>query len=337
MQPSLAPEGTMNMGSMKAIVQHRYGSADVLELREVDLPAVGDDAVLLRVHAASVNPLDWHYMTGTPYITRLEAGLRQPKQGIRGADVAGVVEAVGKTVTDFHVGDEVFGATSGSFAEYVCVSKKSLVGKPASLSFEQAAAAPIAALTALQGLRDKGKVRPGQKVLINGAAGGVGTYAVQIAKDLGAEVTGVCSTGNIDLVRSLGADHVIDYTKDDFAAGEMRYDVLLDNVGNRSLSACKRALNHKGFYVPVGAPKKGRVLGPVKRLVRTLCFFALASQKTGPFLATVTKADLTVLSELMESGKVVSVIDRRYRLSQTPDALRYLELGHARGKIIITG
>lgn len=321
---------------MKAIVHRTYGSADVLTLEDVDRPVVGENVALVRVLAASVNPVDWHYMTGTPYIARLNAGLRRPKTHIRGSDVAGRIEAVGDAVAGFQSGDEVFGVCGGSFAEYVRVSPKSMVSKPANLTFEQAAAVPIAALTALQGLRDKGKLRAGQKVLINGAAGGVGTFAVQIAKAMGADVTGVCSTPNVDLVRSLGASHVIDYTKDDFVQGNTRYDVMLDNVGNRSLSQCRSVLGPKGIYVPVGAPKKGRVLGATKRLVRTICYFALVSQKAAPFIAKTTSADLTALRDLLESGQVVPVVDRTYALSETPDALRYLEQGHVRGKLVVT-
>ena len=322
---------------MKAIVQHEFGPPDVLELREVDEPVVDDDEVLVRVHAGSVNPADWHRVTGTPYIARLEAGLLKPKRTIAGSDMAGRVEAVGQNATRFRPGDEVFGEIGGgAFAEYVCVAEDEIGLKPTNLTFEQAAAVPMAAITALQGLRDKGKIQPGQSVLINGASGGVGTFAVQIAKALGAEVTGVCSTRNVDMVRSLGADHVVDYTRDDFAGSGPRYDVMLDNVGNRSLADCRRSLNRKGIYILVGGPKSGRWLGPVKRLIGALFAFMFASQKAVPLLAKPSKDDLVVLRDLVESGKVVPVIDRHHELSEVPEALRYLEQGHARGKIVIT-
>ena len=238
---------------MKAIVCHRYGSPDVLQLQDVDRPVVKDDGVLVRIHSASVNPLDWHTLTGKPYLLRM-TGLRKPKRAIQGVDAAGRVEAVGRNVTLFQPGDEVFGASSGAFAEYVCVSEDRIVLKPANLTFEQAAAVPVAAFTALQSLRDKGQIRPGHKVLINGASGGVGTFAVQIAKSFGAEVTGVCSAGNVDMVRSIGADQVIDYNQEDFTQRGQRYDLMLDTVGNRSLSECRRALSSEGVYVSVGAP-----------------------------------------------------------------------------------
>jgi len=321
---------------MKAIVQDKYGSPDVLELEDIDKPVVKDDDVLVRVHAAGVNPLDWHYLTGTPYVMRIQAGLRKPKRTIQGVDVAGTVLEVGGKVTQFRPGDEVFGWCTGAFAEYACAGEDHFVAKPANLTFEQAAAVPIAAFTALQALRDKGKIEAGQKVLINGASGGVGTFAVQIAKSLGAEVTGVCSTRNVDMVRSIGSDHVIDYTRDDFTQSGHRYDVMIDNVGNRSLSACRRSLKPGGIYVLVGAPKKGRWLGQVKRLVGALLAFMVVSQKAAPLLAKETKDDLIVLQELLESAKLVPIIDRRYELSEVPAALRYQGEGHTQGKIVIT-
>ena len=321
---------------MRAIVYENYGPPDSLAVKETSKPVVGDNTVLVRVHAAAVNPLDWHSLTGTPYVMRLQSGLRKPKQpSVLGVDLAGVVEAVGRNVTQFRPGDEVFGGSAGSFAEYVGVAENSIVRKPSNLTFEQAAAVPCAALSALQGLRDKGKLQSGQQVLINGAAGGVGTFAVQIAKALGAQVTGVCSTRNVDMVRSLGADQVIDYTRDDFAENRPHYDVLLDNVGNRSFAACRRSLKPNGVYVVLGGPKKGRLLGPVKRLAGALVAFMFVSQRAAPFFAQPNRDDLLFLLELLESGKVVPVIDRCYPLSEAGDALKYLEQGHAQGKIII--
>lgn len=323
---------------MKAIAHDRFGPpGDVLGLRDVDKPVIdADDAVLVKVHAASVNPLDWHMITGAPYIARIGAGLRRPKQEVPGADVAGTVEAVGADVTRFQPGDEVFGrGSTGSFAEFALISEKRTVLKPSNITFEQAATVPIAALTALQGLRDKGKLQAGQKVLINGASGGVGTFAVQIAKSFGAEVTGVCSTRNVDMLRSIGADHVIDYTTDDFTQSDERYDVLLDNQGNHSLRACKGVLTAKGIYVPVGGSKKGRFLGPMKRLAGAPFVFLFSSQKATMVMTQITQEDLLVMAELLESGKVVPVIDRCYDLAQTPEAMEYLGQGHAQGKIII--
>lgn len=324
---------------MKAIVYCDYGTADVLELRDVEKPTPSDDQVLVAVRAASVNPLDWHYLRGTPYVMRLDSGLRKPKDLRMGVDFAGVVEAVGRSVSNFHAGDEVFGGKSGAFAEYICVrADRAIVRKPPTMSFEQAASVPIAAITALQGLRDKGKVRQGQKVLINGASGGVGTFAVQIAKSLGAEVTGVCSTRNLDLVRSLGADHVIDYTKEDFTRSEARYDVILDNVGNRALLDCRRVLTPEGTYVLIGGggPNDGRWIGPLAAPIRELLLSPFVSQKLVMLLADLNARDLTFLSDLMSAGKVTPVIDRRYRLQEVADAIRYLEAGHARGKVVLT-
>ncbi len=325
---------------MKAIVYRNYGSPDVLRLEEVEKPVPNDDQVLIRVRAASVNPLDWHYMEGTPYIGRLlEFGFLTPRVTRLGVDYAGTVEAVGRNVTRFKPGDEVFGGRTGAFAEYVTVlADGPVVLKPANLTFEQAASVPIAAITALQALRDKGKVQPGQKVLINGASGGVGTFAVQIAKSFGAEVTGVCSTRNVDMVRSIGADHVIDYTKEDFTQSGQRYDLVIDNVGNRSLLACRSVLTPKGRYVLIGGGglNDGRWIGPLARPIRALVLSWFVTQDMGMMLASMTKEDLTVLGDLMQAGKVTPVIDRRYRLSEVPEAIGYLEEGHARGKVVIS-
>ncbi len=320
---------------MKAVVYYNYGPPDVLKCEEIEKPAAGDNEVLIRVRAASVNPIDWHLMRGTPYIVRIMAGLRKPKVTRLGVDVAGQVEAVGGNVTQFKPGDEVFGACRGAFAEYACTSESAVVMKPDNVTFEQAASVPVAAFTALQGLRDKGQIQPGQKVLINGAAGGVGTFAVQIAKSFGADVTGVCSTRNVDMVRSIGADRVIDYTQEDFTKSGQRYDLVFDSVGNHSLSACRRVLNRKGTYIVVGGPD-GRWLGPLARLIKTLVLSPFVSQNLVMFLARRSKEDLTVMRELMEAGKVTPVIDKRYRLSEVPEAIRYLEEGHARGKVVIT-
>jgi NADPH:quinone reductase-like Zn-dependent oxidoreductase len=324
---------------MKAVVYSNYGSPDVLEIRDVKKPVPNDDQVLIKVRAASINPLDWHFMEGTPYIMRIGVGLRKPKDPRLGVDMAGQVEAVGKNVTLFKPGDEVFGGRNGAFAEYVCArADRAIVLKPANLTFEQAACVPIAAITALQGLRDKGKIQPGQKVLINGASGGVGTFAVQIAKTFGADVTGVCSTRNLDLVRSLGADHVIDYTKEDFTKGEQRYDLILDNVGNQPLSGFRHVLQPKGICVMIGGggPNDGGLIGPMARPVKALLMSPFVSQKMGMFMADLNKQDLTILGDLMQSGKVTPVIDRTYPLSQIAEAIRYLEQGHARGKVVIT-
>jgi len=323
-------------GLMKAIVYCDYGSPDVLKLENIEKPTPEDDQVLVRVRAASVNPLDWHYIRGTPYVMRMEAGLRKPKVIRLGVDFAGTVEAVGRNVKRFQAGDEVFGGRTGAFAEYVAVREnRAVVLKPANLTFEQAASVPIAAITALQGLRDKGKVQPGQKVLINGASGGVGTFAVQIAKSFGAEVTGVCSTRNVDMVRSLGADHVIDYNKEDFTNSAQRYDLILDNVGNHSMLENRRILNPKGKYIMVGGPS-GRWIDPLPRVLNAFVLSRFVSQEMGMFLAELNKEDLTTLGDLMQAGKVKPVIDRQYKLSEVPEAIRYLEKGHARGKVVIT-
>jgi NADPH:quinone reductase-like Zn-dependent oxidoreductase len=322
---------------MKALVHDTYGPPDVLELREVDRPAVTDDDVLVRVRAFSVNPVEWHTLTGTPYVARLQTGLHKPKRKVLGADFAGTVEAVGRNVTQFRPGDEVFGSRREAFAELVAVpEERAVVRKPANLSFEQAAAVPVAAVTALQGLRDRGKIRPGYKVLINGASGGVGTFAVQIAKALGAEVTGVCSTRNVEIVRSVGADHVIDYTQEDFTRTGQRYDLLLDIAGNRSWSEYKRVLDPNATLVVVGGPKANRWIGPLGGLAKLRLAALRSSQKVTFFLAAINKADLLVLQELLEAGTVTPVIDRRYELGEAADAFRYLGDGHAQSKVVVT-
>lgn len=323
---------------MKAIVYCDYGSPDVLRLEEVAKPVPTDDQILVKVRAAGVNPLDWHYLRGTPYIMRMETGLRKPKSDRFGVDFSGTVEAVGSKVTQFKPGDEVFGGRSGALAEYVVASAdKAVVLKPSNSTFDQAASVPIAAISALQGLRDLGKIRAGQKVLINGASGGVGTYAVQIAKSFGAEVTGVCSGRNADMVRALGADHVIDYTKEDFTKGSQRYDIILDNVGTQPLLGFRRALKPDGICVLIGGggPDEGRWIGPVSRPIKALLLAPFVSQKFVMLMADMNKKDLVVLGELLQSGKVTPVIDRRYELSQVAEAIRYLEEGHARGKVVI--
>src|SRR6266567_3321156 len=324
---------------MKANVYCDYGLPN-LKLADIAKPTPTDDQVLVRVRAASVNPLDWHFIEGTPKIMRvMGVGLRKPKDVRLGVDFAGTIEAVGKNVTQFKPGDEVFGGRDGAFAEYVCPrADRAVTLKPANITFEQAASVNIAGITALQALRDKGKVQAGQKVLINGASGGVGTFAVQIAKSLGADVTGVCSTRNLDMVRSLGADHVIDYTKEDFTKGEQHYHVILDNVPNHSLSECRRILTPKGKYVMIGGggPNDSRWVGPFGRVIATMLLSPFVSQEMGMMMADVSQKDLTILGDLMQSGKVTPVIDRTYKLSEVPAAIAYLEQGHARGKVVIT-
>jgi NADPH:quinone reductase-like Zn-dependent oxidoreductase len=322
---------------MKAIVQDRYGSPDVLDLREIDKPVVEDGEVLVRVRAASANPADWHFMRGLPYVMRPQSGLGKPRNGVLGRDVAGQVEAVGKDVTRFRPGDEVFANVgTGGFAEYTCVSEDFLELKPVNLTFEQTAAVPLAGLTALQGLRDAGQVQPEQKVLIIGASGGVGTFAVQIAKSFGADVTGVCSTRNVEMVRSLGADHVIDYTQEDFAQSGQKYDLIFQLAGTRSPSACRRALTPKGTLVLSSGESSGRWIGPVDRIIKAVVLSPFVGQKLGSFLAKPNSDDLQFLKELIEAGKVTPVIDRTYPLSETPEAIRYLEEGHAGGKVVVT-
>ncbi|MET9339104.1 NAD(P)-dependent alcohol dehydrogenase [Nonomuraea sp. NPDC003804] len=327
---------------MKAFVLRSYGSPDVLDLVEIETPVPGDDEVLVRVRATSVQPYDWHFMRGEPYIARLMGGgpgLRRPNISVLGADVAGQVEAVGKDVTEFRLGDEVFAMPKqGGFAEYVCVREGELASRPTNLSFEQAAAVPMAAGTALIGLRDQGRVQPGQRVLVNGASGGVGTFAVQIAKAFGAKVTGVCSTRNVDLVRSLGADEVIDYTREDFTRNGQRYDLLLDVAGGHPGAACRRALTPKGTYVVVGGPA-GRWVRPAGRMFSTLAVSPFVSQRMAladVVRCTQNKRNLLTLTELIEDGKVTPVIDRVYPFEEIPEAIRYQEEGHAPGKVVIT-
>ena len=315
---------------MKVIVQNEYGSPDVFELKEIDKPVVKDDDVLVRVHAAALHAGDYFTMRGVPYVARMSAGWPKPKNYVPGYDVAGHVEAVGKNVTRFQPGDEVFGACNRTCAEYVCAGEDKFVLKPANLSLVQAAAVPTSAIAALRGLRDAGKVQPGQKVLINGASGGVGTFAVQIAKAFGAEVTGVCSTRNVDMVRSIGADHVIDYTQEDFTQSGQRYDLILDNVGNRSFSDCRRALTPQGTLIP----NSGHA--GIGYIIKAFVVSLFVRQQGRPFVAIPNNEDLVVLKGLIEAGKLTSVIDRTYPLSETPEAFRYLDKGHARGKVVIT-
>ena len=330
-----APAIADNAELMKAIVYRCYGSPDVLEFEDVAKPTPADGEVLVKVHAAAVNPLDWHYMRGSPYFVRLGSGLGAPKDSRIGVDFAGTVEAVGKDVRQFKPGDEVFGGRDGAFAEYVVVPEdRALVPKPSNVTFEQAASVPIAAVTALQALRDKGKIEPGQRVLINGASGGVGTFAVQIAKSFGAEVTGVCSTRNVEMVKSIGADHVIDYTKADYTESGKQFDLIIDNVGNHSLLANRRVLSPKGILVIIGG-SSGNWLGPLMRPIKALMLSPFVGQEFVLILAQMRKDDLAILGDLMQDGKVTPVIDRRYRLSEVPAAMRYSEEGHARGKIII--
>jgi NADPH:quinone reductase-like Zn-dependent oxidoreductase len=331
-----APPLPANTPSMMAIVYRCYGSTDVLKLEVIAKPAPADDRVLVKVHAASVNPLDWHYMRGKPYIVRPTAGVGKPDSILMGADFAGTVEAVGKNVTRYKPGDEVFGDRDGAFGEYVSVPEKGAMAlKPANMSMEQAAAVPIAGITALQALRDKGKLQAGQKVLINGASGGVGTFAVQIAKTYGAEVTGVCSAWNVALVKSIGADHVIDYTHEDFTRGSVRYDLIIDNVGNHALSEYRHVLTPNGALVIVGGPNDDPWLGPLATLLKASLVAPFVSQKQTFMLARANGEDLDVLRELMQTGKLTPVIDRRYPLSETGQAISYLEQGHAKGKVII--
>ena len=321
---------------MQAVVYCDYGSPDVLKLEALEKPVPGDSQLLIKVRAAAVNPVDWHFMRGEPYIGRFGMGLRKPAVTRLGVDYAGVVEAVGKSVTQFKPGDEVFGGRNGALAEYITVREAGpVVMKPANLTFEQAAGVPVAAITALQGLRDKGNLQPGHTVLINGASGGVGTFAVQIAKALGATVTGVCSTRNVELVKSIGADHVIDYTKENFTEGTQRYDLVLDNVGNHSLSATRRVIKPTGRYVMVGG-QSGKWLDPLPRAFGAMLQSRFVDQEMSFFISELNKKDLTFLSDLMASGKVTPVIDRTYPLREAAEAIRYLEAGRARGKVIVT-
>jgi NADPH:quinone reductase-like Zn-dependent oxidoreductase len=332
-EPDPLPGGPEHM---QAIVYRCYGSADVLRLEEIARPIAADNDVLVKVRAAAINPLDWHNMTGTPYIMRLSSGLGAPDQTRLGVDFAGTVEAVGRDVTRFKPGDEVFGARNGALAEYVTVREdRSIVLKPPNVSFEQAAAIPVAGITALQGLRDKGRIKPGDKVLINGASGGVGTFAVQIAKSSGAEVTGVSSTRNLELVRSIGADHVIDYTQENFTQGAQRYDVILDNVGNHSLSDTRRALKPDGILVIVSGPKRNLWLGPMTRWLEAIMMSPFVSEELATFIAELNQDDLQVLGDLVRAGQVTPVIDRQYTLDEVPTAIRYLATGRARGKVVV--
>jgi len=321
---------------MQAIVYTEYGPPEVLRLADVKKPAPKDSEVLVRVRAASANPVDWHFMRGAPYALRAMSGLRKPKLTRLGIDVAGQVEAVGKRVRQLKPGDEVFGTCKGAFAEYACAAERTLVLKPANATFEQAAAMPIAALSALQGLRDKGRIQAGQKVLVNGAAGGVGTFAVQMARVFGADVTGVCSTRNVELVRSLGAHNVVDYTREDFTRSGQRYDLMLDCIGNHPLSARRRALTERGTLVMIGAPNEGRWIGPSGDMFIAAVLSCFAKQNLLPFMARLHTDDLVVLQECFTSGQITSVIDRTYNLNEVPAAMRYLEEGHARGKIVIS-
>ena len=326
---------------MKAVVYRNHGSPDVLEYQEIEMPVPESNEILIKVRAASVNPLDWKIMKGGPRLVRLLLGLGKPKIRRPGVDVAGEVEAVGSNVTLFKPGDHVFGTCVGAFAEYVTSKpasgmRSALVIKPDNLTFEQAASAPVAALTALQGLRDKGRIQPGHSVLVNGAAGGVGTFAVQIARTLGAKVTAVCSARNIAMVRSIGADQVIDYTRQDFTQSGQRWDIVFDCVGNHSLSACRRVLNPKGTLVLVGMPNDAPVSGMVARLLAAWALSPFLSRKMVFFIARVNQQDLTAVGELMATGKVTPVIDRSYRLSDAREAFQYMEQGHASGKVILT-
>jgi NADPH:quinone reductase-like Zn-dependent oxidoreductase len=322
---------------MKAAVHDRYGTPDVVAIGEVDKPALTDDGVLVRVRATSVNPAEWYAVAGQPYVARPVMGLRAPKTPLLGADFAGTVEAVGSAVTRFRPGDDVFGGRHGAFAEYVCVrADGAVVPKPANITFEQAGAVPTAAITALQGLRDKGQLRAGQSVLVNGASGGVGTFAVQIARALGAEVTAVCSTRHVELVRSLGADHVVDYTREDFTRSGRRHDLLLDVAGSRPWSAYRRVLAEKATLVLIGAPKGNRWLGPLSHIGGVRLASLGASQRVLFFVASFKREDFVALQELLEAGKVTPIVDRTYPLGQVAEALRYLGEGHARGKVVVT-
>ena len=321
---------------MKAIVQRRFGSPDVLALEEIDRPVVDETQLLIRIHAASLNAYDWHMLRGKPYLVRAMAGARRPKRLVPGVDIAGRVEAVGTGVTRFKPGDEVFGPSNGAFAEYAAAAEKNYALKPPNVTFEQAAAVPMAGTTALQALRDAGEIEPGQQVLIIGASGGVGTFAVQLAKALGAVVTGVCSTGNVEQARSIGADHVIDYTREDFSRSGLRYDLIAYLAGNRSLSACRRVLNAHGRLVVVGGDLGGDWIGPLIGMAKPRLASLFRTQKMVSMLAKYRPEDLSFIADLIAAGRVDPVIDRRYSLAEVPDALRYIGEGHARGKIIIT-
>ncbi len=335
---TLSPEPTATTATMQAIVQDEYGEAeDVLRLAEIDRPEIEDSEVLVRVRAAGVDRGVWHLMAGLPYPVRLAGfGVRAPKQRVRGLDVSGVVEAVGADVTTLAPGDEVYGIADGSFAEYACARADRLAPKPANLTFEQAAAVPVSALTALQAVRDHGHVESGQSVLIIGASGGVGTFAVQIAKAFGAEVTGVCSTAKVELVRSIGADHVIDYTHLDFADLGVHYDVIIDIGGNRTLRDLRRALTPRGTLVITGGETDGRWLGGYDRLLRALALSPFVGQKLATFIASENNQDLFALTDLIESGSLTPAVDRTYALREVPEAVQYMKDGRARGKVVIT-
>lgn len=320
---------------MQAIVSRSYGPPDVLELVHLDTPTIGEADVLVRVHAASINPLDWHFCTGTPYILRLMAGLRAPKTEVRGVDLSGVVEVVGSAVTSVQVGDRIVANVARAFAEHVATAATNVVKIPDEMTFADAAALPVAAVTALQGLRDHGKLEPGQSLLINGAAGGVGTFAVQIAKSMGATVTGVCSSRNVDMVRELGADDVVDYAKTSLLDIDRTFDVILDNVGNHSGKAVRELLTDDGIYVLTSGPKERKLLGPIANMLAGRVAFAGRSQRFVSFTAAGGAGELDHLIDLMRQGKVRSVIDRHYPLEDTVEAMRYIETGHARAKVII--
>jgi NADPH:quinone reductase-like Zn-dependent oxidoreductase len=322
---------------MQAIMHRCYGDSNVLKVEPVAKPAPADDEILVKVRASSINPLEWHLMTGTPYVMRASSGIGAPSDARIGVDFSGTVEAVGKHVERFKPGDEVFGAAWGTFAEYIVLPERGdIVSKPSNVSFEEGAAAPIAAVTALQALRDHGHLKAGQSVLINGASGGVGTFAVQIAKSFGAEVTGVCSTRNLELVRSLGADHVIDYTQEDFTRGEKQYDLIVDNVGNRDLLDLARVVKPDGRIMLVGAPKGGRWIAPLWGALKSKLIQPFVDEQFTFFVSNTNQADLMLIGELMSNGKVKPVIDRRYALRDVPEAMRYLQTWHARGKVVIT-
>ncbi len=321
---------------MQAIVQEQFGPPDALSLREIDRPSPNDDQVLLRIRAASVNPYDWHMMRAKPYLMRLfGVGLRRPKNKILGADVTGVVEAVGANVTTSQPGDEVFGGCTGSFADYVCVRESSLAPRPEGVSSEHAATLYMAGITALQGLR-KGQIQAGHSVLINGASGGVGTFAVQIAKAMGAEVTGVCSAKNVELVRSIGADHAIDYAHENYTKGEHSYDLILDLVSTQSLLANRRVLAPDGVYVSAGSLEMGNWISPLTQVFKVMLTSLFGRRKMVPFLAKMDRDDLIILGDLVDSGDLTPVIDRTYPLADVPEAIRYLEQGHVAGKVVIT-
>jgi len=334
-----APALAKDASTMKAVVRRCYGSPDVLVIEKIEKPVPEDNQLLIRVHASSVNPADWHNVRGEPYMMRLDAGFGTPKDIRVGIDFAGTVEAVGKDVTRFKPGDEVFGGKIGALAEYITINQNgNLAAKPASLSFEEMGAVNVGALTALQTLRDRAQLKPGQKVLINGASGGVGTFAVQLAKAFGAEVTGVCSSRNVELVRSLGADHVIDYTKEEFTETSERYDVVMDNVANRDILDVRRILKPGGKHLIIGGggPDADPWIGAFRAPLKGFAVSWFVDEDIAFFLSHVSAVDLETIAALMEQGKVRAVIDRRYRLAEAAEAMRYLESGRARGKVVVT-